>query len=164
MIVFDLKCSASHVFEGWFSSAADFERQQEKGLVACPICEDVDVRRAPSALAIGSGRSAPAETTAGEQEKTKDASPAGTPPETPPVDPAAVKAALAALAKAQADAVAKSDYVGSRFAEEARSMHYGEQDHRPIYGETAPEEAKALREEGVDAMPLLFPVRPRSDA
>lgn len=160
MIVYDLKCGAGHVFEGWFNDAADFDTQKERELVACPLCERSDVGRVPSALAIGAGgrgdhgdRAEPSGKDGSEGAAT-DGEPGA----------AAVKAALAALAKAQKEAVDKSDYVGGRFAEEARSMHYGEQDHRPIYGETDRDEARALHEEGVPAMPLLFPVRTRSDA
>ncbi|MEE4350697.1 MAG: DUF1178 family protein [Pacificimonas sp.] len=183
MIVFDIRCDRAHVFEAWFGSAYDFEGQQARALVECPYCGSTDVARAPAALAIGSGRkeveppaSAPAvstsPSTSAPASKSRDASPPAasddSPPPAeesgPPLDPQKVKAALETMAKAQAEAVAQSDYVGGKFADEARAMHYGEQDHRPIYGETGPEEAKALREEGIPATPLLFPVRPRNDA
>ncbi len=154
MIVFDIRCEHDHVFEAWFDGADAFHDQRDRGLVTCPYCDSGRVERVPSALAIGGKAGGPDErqvaTTAGGAQ--------------PGFDPAKVKAMLGELAKAQADALAKSDYVGGKFADEARSMHYGEQAARPIYGETRPAEAKALREEGVPAMPLLFPVKPKSDA
>lgn len=167
MIVYDLKCGAGHVFEGWFDGVEDFEAQQAGDLLACPLCDHDEISRVPSALAIGSGRSE----TRSEKPGPEAAAPSsshkevqhGQADEEALVDATAVKAALAAIAKAQKEAVSKSDYVGNRFAEEARSMHYGEQDHRPIYGETNREEARELQEEGVPAMPLLFPVRPQGN-
>lgn len=160
MIVYDLRCAGGHVFEAWFGSRNDYEMQTDRDLVACPFCESTNIERAPSALAISSGAArSNADMETGAQ--TRDGA---EPDRSTPPSPEAVKAMLTALAKAQSEAVAKSDYVGSRFAEEARAMHYGEQKHRSIYGETGAGEAKELREEGVAAFPLLFPVRPRSDA
>src|SRR3546814_15332940 len=75
-------------------------------------------------------------------------------------DPEQSKKMLAALAKAQGAFLKNADYVGSRFADEARAMHLGEQDHRQIYGETSPDEARSLLEDGVPVMPLPLPVRP----
>jgi hypothetical protein len=72
----------------------------------------------------------------------------------------AIKAMMQALAKAQAEALKTSDYVGTRFAEEARAIHLGETEERTIHGQATPEEAKALIEEGVPVAPLPFPVRP----
>ncbi|MBV7257825.1 DUF1178 family protein [Pacificimonas sp. WHA3] len=180
MIVYDLKCGGNHVFEAWFGSADDFEAQQQRGLVCCPICNVGTVERLPSLMAIG-GKSADArEAGAREGDRTDghmaDVTAAmgggsaslSPPPPSPaagqPTDIETAKVMLQKMAKAQADAVAQSDYVGDKFADEARAMHYGEQDARPIYGETRPEDAKALREEGVPAIPLLFPVKQQSDA
>ena len=159
MIVYDLKCDRAHVFEAWFSSAGDFYTQRERGLVACPICNSSDVERAPSRIAIG-GSSAESESKVAMMSEPSGDGDGGA----KGFDAEKAKAMLAAMAKAQEKAVAEADDVGGRFAEEARAMHYGEQKHRPIYGETDAREAKALHEEGVPAMPLLFPVRKRSDA
>ena len=160
MIVYDLRCAGGHIFEAWFGSRKDYETQKDRDLVACPFCESTDIERTPSALAISSGAArSDADMAAAAAMKDAPQAKGATPP-----SPEAVKTMLAALARAQSEAVAKSEYVGSRFAEEARAMHYGEQEHRSIYGETGAGEAKELREEGVAAFPLLFPVRPRSDA
>lgn len=146
MIVFDLRCSNTHVFEAWFASSTDFERQAERGLIACPICADTAVAKAVMAPAIPVKGNRGAETPMA----------AG--------DPAAMKAVLARLAELQKSLTDSSEYVGHRFAEEARAMHYGETQTRGIYGETSAAEAAALRDEGIPAMPLLFPVAKRSDA
>ena len=146
MIVFDLKCDRAHVFEAWFGSSSDFEAQVERGLVACPICGSGAIAKAVMAPAV------PAKS------NQRAAAPMAT------GDPAAMKAMLARLADLQKTLTDNSDYVGNRFAEEARAMHYGEADTRGIFGETTPAEASALREEGIEAMPLLFPVAKRSDA
>ncbi|MHB9879474.1 DUF1178 family protein [Pacificimonas sp. ICDLI1SI03] len=176
MIVYDLKCGAQHVFEAWFGSSSDYESQRERGLIACPLCDSPEVERLPSRLAIGGMAAAGAH--AEESPSTGPGSGSGNvrqrhdseqplpPPsaDQPSFDAEKAKKALTAMAKAQAEAVAKSDYVGGKFAEEARAMYYGEQAARPIYGETDRKEARALYEEGVPAMPLLFPVKRRSDA
>ena len=155
MIVFDLSCrDAGHVFEIWFGSSADYEDQKARGLVSCPYCGSSDVDKAvmaPNVAAKGNNRSAPV--------------PAANVPAAANVPtPAQFKEMMGKLAEVQAKMLEKSDYVGTHFAEEARSMHLGEQDVRPIHGQTTHEEAKALIEEGVPVAPLLLPVRqPKSE-
>jgi hypothetical protein len=146
MIVFDLKCGNAHVFEAWFASSDDFDRQAERGLIACPICADTTVAKAVMAPAIPAKGNRGAETPMASG------------------DAAAMKAMLAKLAELQKSMTDSSEYVGRRFAEEARAMHHGETDTRGIYGETSAAEAAALRDEGIPALPLLFPVAKRSDA
>ncbi len=150
MIVFDLSCADGHRFEGWFGSSADYDDQQARGLIACPHCGSADVAKAPMAPAV------PAK---GNQRQEV------LPPEAPrPVAnsplPPQVQQALAALAKAQAEALKNSTWVGEKFAEESRAMHYGERDAAPIHGQASLAEAKALIEEGVSVVPLPFPVAP----
>ncbi len=150
MIVFDLACPDGHRFEGWFGSSADYDDQRARGLLACPHCGSDAVTKAPMAPAV------PAK---GNQRQEV------LPPETPrplantPMPPEMQKA-LAALAKAQAEALKNSTWVGDRFAEETRKMHYGERDEAPIHGQASLAEAKALIEEGVPVAPLPFPVAP----
>lgn len=150
MIVFDLACrNAGHVFEIWFGSSADYEDQKARGLVACPYCGSTDVDKAvmaPNVAAKGNSRS--------ETPVAPLPAAANIPP------PEAFKAMIGKLAEVQAKMLEGSDYVGGHFAEEARSMHLGEQESRPIHGQTSPEEARALIEEGVPVAPLLLPVRP----
>lgn len=149
MIVYDLACTQGHRFEGWFGSSADFEDQRARGLLACPTCGAAEVSKAPMAPAVPAKGNSRQEVL---------------PPETRPMAnmpmPPEVQKALAALAKAQAEALKNSTWVGDRFAEETRKMHYGERDEAPIHGQASLAEAKALIEEGVPVAPLPFPVAP----
>tara|TARA_R110000782_G_scaffold258620_9_gene348656 strand:+ start:1479 stop:1931 length:453 start_codon:yes stop_codon:yes gene_type:complete len=150
VIVFDLKCAEAHVFEAWFGSSSDYETQKKRGLLSCPLCGNAEIAKAVMAPAV------PA------KGNTRD--------DTRPVPVAGgedtrIKQMLGALAEMQKSMIESSEYVGGRFAEEARAIHYGETDARGIYGETSADEAAQLRDEGIEAMPLLFPTRPgRTDA
>ena len=153
MIVFDLHCDEGHRFEGWFGSSSDYEDQRTRGLVSCPECGSSDIGKAPMAPAV------PA--------KANSARPDVLPPEQSGSQPVAntqmpeeVQQALKALAKAQAKALENSTYVGEKFADQSREMHYGEREEAPIHGQASVEEAKALAEEGVPIAPLPFPVAP----
>lgn len=158
MIVFDLACKdAGHVFEIWFGSSADYEDQKARGLVSCPYCGSTRVDKAvmaPNVAAKGNSRNVPAVV----DEAASVAAAANVP------TPAQFKEMMTKLAEVQAKMLETSDYVGTNFAEEARSMHLGEQELRPIHGQTSAEEARALIEEGVPVAPLLLPVRqPKSE-
>jgi hypothetical protein len=152
MIVFDLACArGSHVFEAWFGSSDDYESQRARGLLNCPICGGSEVGKAVMAPSIGvkGNRHEVDRPTA------TDAVPmAGGRP-----GPAQIKAMMSALADAQARALDQSDYVGGRFADEARAIHLGESEQRAIHGETTPDQAKALIDEGIEVAPLPFPVQ-----
>jgi hypothetical protein len=134
VIVFDLKCEGGHVFEAWFGSSGDFEDQQRRGLVECPICGDKQVAKAVMAPRIPAKGGGPS--------------------------PAEMKQMLAKLAGAQKRILDKSDYVGERFADEARAIHLGEADARSIYGKATPAETESLKSEGIAVAPLPFPVTP----
>lgn len=143
MIVFDLACATGHVFEAWFGTSDDYEDQRARGLLTCPLCGARDVSKAMMAPNVA---------------------PKGNSRATPPVPmragtttPADVKAMLAAPAQAQAKALEGSEHVGRRFADEARAIHDGEAEERPIHGEATQAEAKALIEEGVPVAPLWLP-------
>jgi hypothetical protein len=127
MIVYDLRCPEGHQFETWFRDSAAYEAQVEAGDVICPTCGSGKVEKALMApnLARGEPR-AP----------------------TVQVDERAVQARRA-LGELRSQIEANCDYVGQRFPEEARRIHYGEADPRGIYGESTAEEADALKEEGV---------------
>jgi len=152
MIVFDLKCEGQgHVFEAWFGSSDDYADQQARGLIVCPLCGDAHVVKAAMAPAIAA--------------KGNSRAVAPRPEATTPVaasggDEAKMRVLLDALAQAQTKALEGSTWVGRGFAEQARAMHYGEQDRASIHGEVAPQEAKALIAEGVEVAPLPFPVIP----
>src|SRR5687768_17083202 len=112
MIVFDLRCAPDgHVFEAWFGSGADYEDQQARGLVCCPICGSLSVVKAPMAPRLAAG---------------------GDPQ--PEESPAAMKAMLADMAKLQKTMLETSDFVGDRFSDEARAIHLGEAEARAIHG------------------------------
>lgn len=147
MIVFDLVCAGKHRFEGWFASSAAFADQQARGLLTCPHCGSAEVEKAPMAPAVpakGNTRSEPA--------TSKQPVASKLPPE--------LAKAMQALAKAQAKALANSTWVGDKFAEESRAIHYGEREHATIHGQASAEDAAALLEEGIAVTPLPFPVAP----
>jgi hypothetical protein len=151
MIVYDLSCTAGHRFEGWFGSSTDFEDQRARGLLACPSCGSAQVAKAPMAPAVPAKGSS--------RQEVLPPEPASQQLANAPLPPK-VQKALAALARAQAEALRNSTWVGDRFAEETRKMHYGERDEAPIHGQASLAEAKALIEEGVPVAPLPFPVAP----
>jgi len=166
MIVFDLACTANgHRFEGWFGSSDDFADQQARGLVVCPACNSADVVRAVSAPHIGRKANQRAEPS---RQTVLPAVPVQAPTSAPamqadsPLPPEAI-AALKTIATLQAEALKSSTWVGKRFADNARAMHYGETDVTPIHGQATPQEARALIEEGVDIAPILFPIAPPKD-
>lgn len=148
MIVFDLSCSHGHRFEGWFGSSEDFTDQKARGLLECPTCGCEEVGKAPMAPSVpAKGNVRPEARGESTQLATGEM-------------PAAVKKALEGLAKAQAKALESSTWVGDRFAEKAREMHYGETDKTPIHGRATRDEAEEMAAEGIAVAPLLVPVAP----
>lgn len=145
MIVFDLCCYQGHRFEGWFASSDAFTGQRARGLVECPHCGTRSVEKAPMAPAVPAKGNA--RDTAAPQGLCN-----GIPPE--------VAKAMRALAQAQAKALENSTWVGDKFAEASRAMHYGERDHATIHGQATRDEAVALVEEGIAVSPLPFAVAP----
>lgn len=154
MIVFDLSCSGGHRFEGWFASTGDFTAQREGGLLTCPECGSEDIIKAPMAPAVpAKGNRRP--NLPVPQETAKPVSNAEMAPE--------VVKAMRALAKAQAKALQDSTWVGDKFAEKSRAMHYGETDTATIHGQATLKEAKDLADEGIAVAPLPFPIAPPED-
>ena len=139
MIVYELKCATGHVFEGWFRDAATYDRQAAAGKVACAVCGDKGVAKAPMAPRLAKRSNAVAETKPG-------------------LPAEAVKLLDALRQKVESEC----DYVGERFSEEARRMHYGEAAKRGIYGEASDAEAKELVDEGIEVKKI--PWLPRRDA
>lgn len=151
MIVFDLHCDGGHRFEGWFGSSSDFDDQLARGLVSCPECGTQGINKAPMAPSVPAKGNARAAV----PEAENDARPVSNTPM-----PAEVQKAMAALAKAQQKALRNSTWVGNKFAEQSRAMHYGEREDAAIHGQATLEEAKSLVDEGVQVAPLPFPVAP----
>ncbi len=150
MIVFDLCCAAGdHRFEAWFASSDSFADQQARGLIACPICGDSDVRKAVMAPRVGAKSNQQAVA------KTAAAAPADKDP-----SPELVRRVIAEIAAKQAEMLPHSRWVGRDFAAAARAMHEGRAAEDLIHGQASPEEAEALHDEGIAAMPLLVPIVP----
>lgn len=141
MKVLDLQCAHGHAFEGWFASEDDFLGQCERSLVQCPLCGDASVTKKPSAprLNLGAKRA--------DSVPTQEMGPAHKAEE-------ALSAAWLSVAR---QLLATTSDVGSRFAEEARKMHYGEIEERSIRGKATPQEAQSLVDEGIDVLPFLLP-------
>ncbi len=129
MIVFNLQCGDGHGFEAWFKDAKAYESQRRGRRVACPVCGDTKVGKVPAAPRIAKR--------AGDGAK--------------PMDRATARSAqfIDALDQMHRHMEENCDYVGDRFAEEARAIHHGDAEERGIYGEATKDEAKDLTDEGV---------------
>jgi hypothetical protein len=141
VIRYSLLCENEHGFEAWFSSSADFDGQAERGLVECPFCASRAVRKAIMAPAVaGTKKNAPASAPSPEMQQSM---------------------MMEAARKVRAHVEENFDYVGDRFAQEARDIHEGVSDQRGIYGEATPAEVRSLREDGVPVAPLPAAVAPK---
>jgi hypothetical protein len=162
MIRYALNCEQSHTFESWFQNSAAYDKQAKRGLVACPICGSAKVEKAIMAPRLSRAETA-------EPRPPSPAPPMPSPP--PPIQPVPMppippgKAPVAIMSTPERELRKKlkelrehitqnADYVGPRFPEQARKIHYGEIEHRSIYGEASPDEAKELHEEGIEFHPL----------
>jgi hypothetical protein len=139
MISFNIRCANEHVFEAWFNNSTAYEEQSAAGAVACPICGDSTVEKAPMAPRVNMGTSRPSATNA------------------PPV--AAIREMITEIHRHVSE---NTEDVGENFAEEVRRIHYGEAEERGIRGEASDDEVQELEEENIDVYRL--PTLPRSDA
>jgi hypothetical protein len=130
LIVYSLSCSKGHAFEGWFRDSSAFDTQQADGKLLCPVCDSRKVSKAPMAPAL---KGSVAETRSAPDEMRK------------------MRQFVTGLRKY---VEANAEYVGPKFPEEARKIHYGETEERHIYGEATLTDVKELVEEGVDIAPL----------
>jgi hypothetical protein len=159
VIRYSLTCENGHLFESWFASSAAYDKQVKHALVTCPVCDSAKVEKAIMAPRL-----------AGSRKGRAAAEPPKEPTREPAREPAPEAAAPVAMVSPQElelrrklkelreHLVKNADYVGKRFPDEARKMHYGEIEHRSIYGEASPDDAKSLHEEGIEFHPL--PVLP----
>jgi hypothetical protein len=131
MIRYALICEQGHDFEAWFASGAAYDEQERTRALSCPCCGNPDVKKAPMAPAVPRTRQEPAVTRQVSERRT-----------------------YAFLKGLRAHLEANAENVGPAFPEEARKMHYGESKERSIFGEATLEEAKALKDEGIPAIPL----------
>ncbi|MBV9736220.1 MAG: DUF1178 family protein [Acidisphaera sp.] len=145
MIHYDLRCDRDHAFDGWFKDSAAFDCQAGLGLLECPACGSTEVARALMAPALAKRRRPPSPAQA-----AKPAGAAPSPPQPMAVSEARIPDQVrAVLQRLRTEVERNCDYVGPDFAEEARRIHRGESDRRGIYGETTPDQAETLAEEGV---------------
>ena len=149
MILYELKCSNGHYFEAWFKDSATYDLQEKRGEVACPICSDISVSKAPMAPAVSTSR-----------KKDNRAHQPVPRMENPSAEIA--KEFLQAAGKIQKYVEENCDYVGEKFADEARAIHYGEAEERGIYGEATIDEATNLLEEDIPVNRI--PWRRRTDS
>ena len=153
MKVYNLACPLDHRFEGWFASEQDCLAQQDKGMLACPVCDSTEITRMPSAPHIG--KSPSTELTI---PKTESESLSGGVVALTGSDHSHLEAQVqAAFLKGMRELMGRSEDVGNSFADEARKIHYKESPERSIRGQTTLDEAEALREEGIDvlSMPMI---------
>jgi hypothetical protein len=155
MIRYNLVCARGHEFESWFDGSSAYDKQARRGLVECPVCGSAKVEKALMTPRLA--RSA----------KSMRAEPAVPEPATPAAPEAPTPVAVISpqeqelrtkLKELREHLVKNAENVGQQFPEEARKMHYGEKEHRSIYGTASPDDAKALHEEGIEFAPL--PVLP----
>jgi hypothetical protein len=154
MIRYALVCERQHEFESWFQSSSAYDKQAKRGLVACPVCGSTKVEKAIMAPRLSHGERAI---------DVPNAPASAGPPASPGTAPVAMmspqeRELRAKLRELREHLTKNAENVGRRFPEEARKMHYGEIEHRSIYGEASPQEARELQEEGIEFHPL--PVLP----
>jgi hypothetical protein len=160
VIKYALACDKGHQFESWFADSAAYDKQVKRKLVTCPVCNSAKVEKAIMAPRLG----------ASAKKRGVPAAPMTDPTPAPSAVPNATEAAPMAMISPQErefraklkelrdHLVKNSDDVGKKFPEVARKMHYGEIEHRSIYGEASPKDAKEMLEEGIELHPL--PVLP----
>ena len=136
MIRYQLICEKGHAFDSWFSNSAGFERQKKAGQLECPVCASTEVDKALMAPAVPAKTESPDKGQAVFQANPRHAE------------------LKAALRKVREHVTANADYVGDRFADEARKIHYEEVESHGIYGEASADEAQSLLEEGIEFHPL----------
>lgn len=137
MIRYQLVCKQNHDFEGWFRDSAAYDTQAKKGLLSCPTCNSKSVQKAPMAPAVS---------------KKSELAEAAT----------KAKAMREWVTQVRAQVERDAEYVGDRFADEARAIHLGDAKERQIYGEATLKDARDLIEEGIPVAPI--PSLPRTDS
>jgi hypothetical protein len=159
MIRYALACDNGHAFESWFQNSTAYDKQAKRGLVTCPVCNSAKVEKTIMAPRLSGA-------------KKRGGAPAPAPLPAPDAAAAPAQEAPSPVAmispqehefrkklkELREHLTKNADYVGQKFPEEARKMHYGETEHRSIYGEASPDQAKELHEEGIEFHPL--PVLP----
>jgi len=159
MIKYALRCEREHEFESWFKNSAAYDSQRKRGLIACPACGSAKVEKAIMAPRLARSESADAEPLPAAEAAPTPSLPMPMPFAPPGKGTVAImspqeRELRKKLKELREHIVKNADYVGQRFPEQARKIHYGETERRSIYGEASPEEAKELHEEGIAFHPL----------
>jgi hypothetical protein len=159
MIKYALRCEREHEFESWFKDSAAYDSQRKRGLIACPACGSAKVEKAIMAPRLARGESADAEPLPAAAAPPTPALPMPMPFAPPGKGTVAImsqqeRELRKKLKELREHVVKNADYVGQRFPEQARKIHYGETERRSIYGEASPQEARELHEEGIAFHPL----------
>jgi hypothetical protein len=156
VIRYNLICDKRHEFESWFANSAAYDKQAKRGLVSCPLCGSSKVEKAIMAPRLARGEKS------GPIVAPAEAAPPSPPPAETPTPVAMIspqeREFRKKLKELRDHLTSNADNVGKKFPEVARKMHYGEVEHRSIYGEASPQDAKELHEEGIEFHPL--PVLP----
>jgi hypothetical protein len=153
MIRYALRCDRDHTFESWFQSSSAFDSQVKRKLVSCPACGSTKVEKAIMAPRIVSKKGRETMPAVPGPVAATEISDVATPGSTPLL--MAQERELRAKLKELRDHIVKNaDNVGEQFPSEARKMHYGDIEHRPIYGEASPQQARELVDEGIEVAPL----------
>ena len=147
MKVLNLRCAHDHRFEGWFASDADYASQEERQLVACPLCDDKQITRLPSAPRLNVSK----------QRRLDAIEPSGASEPGSAGDTGKQLRMQAQWLRAVRQVIVNTEDVGDRFPEEARRIHYGEAEERGIRGRATREDTEALRDEGIEVMALPVP-------
>jgi hypothetical protein len=155
VIRYNLVCDKSHEFESWFQDSAAYDKQAKRKLVSCPLCGSTKVEKAIMAPRLARKDKSTSIAVPVENEMPAAPAPASAPVAMMSPQEKEFRTKLKAL---RDHLIANADNVGKKFPEVARKMHYGEIEHRSIYGEASPEDAKELSEEGIEFHPL--PVLP----
>ena len=152
MKVYNLACPLDHRFEGWFASEEDCLAQQDKGMLACPVCDSTEITRMPSAPHIGKSSSTELAVS-----KPEPGNLSGDVVALTGNDHSNLEAQVqAAFLKGMRELMGRSEDVGDSFADEARKIHYKESPERSIRGQTTLDEAESLRDEGIEVMAVPF--------
>ena len=157
MIRYALACAKGHSFESWFQNSSAYDKQAKRGLVACPICGSTKVEKEIMSPRVAGSRKRDAAPAPTNDTASHQSNPSNEKTPVAMVSPQEHELRKK-LKELRQHLTQNADYVGMKFPEEARKMHYGEIEHRSIYGEASPDEAKKLHEEGVEFHPL--PVLP----
>ncbi|GAB5387898.1 MAG: DUF1178 family protein [Alphaproteobacteria bacterium] len=170
MIKYALKCANGHQYEGWFGSSADYDEQAETGKLLCAVCGTSDIGKALMAPQVSTPGKSGGKSDGGSPQQSGHATQADQPDtgavaggsapegasESLSVSGPEAEKLKQAIKEMKAEVEKSCDWVGDRFADEARAMHYGDKEARGIYGKATPKEAKELKDEGVEVAPLPF--------